>query len=348
MSNSGIHNLVISPRAQQILKRLVELYLQGGQPVGSKTLAMASDPNLSPATIRKVVGDLEDKGFLTSPHTSAGRMPTALGLRFFVDSLLKVHPLSGSEIKDAQAQLTQGLPADLLLNTASQLLSEVTHLVGIVTIPKREQLILRHVEFLNLSDNRILVVLVLNEQDVQNRIIVTEQVYSPSELKQASNFLNQHFCGKALPEARQDLVQALERDRLQVDRFMRTVIDVADKAFERTPPKNGYVLSGEANLVRSLSVERDKLQQLFTVFDEKRQILHLLDACLNTEGVQIFIGEESGYDALQACSVVTSRYTLNGETLGVLGVIGPTRMPYEKIIPVVELTAKLLGEALKS
>lgn len=347
MKNSNISDDTISPRAQQILKRLVELYLQDGQPVGSKTLAQMATPNLSPATIRKVVGDLEDRGLLLSPHTSAGRMPTALGLRFFIDSLLQVHPLTGHAAKEVELHLEQGQPVDLLLNNTSQLLSEVTHLVGIVTVPKREHLILRYVEFLNLSDNRILVILVLNEQDVQNRIIVSEAVYSDSELKQVSNFLNQHFCGKELNQARRDLVASLERDRLQVDRFMRTVIDVAGKAFENTEPKSGYVLSGEANLVQSLSVERDKLHRLFNVFDEKRQILHLLDACLKTDGVQIFIGEESGYDALQACSVVTSRYTLNGEAVGVLGVIGPTRMPYDKVIPVVELTAKLLGEALK-
>jgi heat-inducible transcriptional repressor len=341
MNQSGI-----SERAQRLFKRLVELYIRDGQPVGSKTLSQAFF-SLSPATIRKVLSDLEEQGFLTSPHTSAGRIPTTQGYRFFVDSLLSIHHLEAVEER-VQATLHQDQSMDSLIMETSALLSELTHMVGIVTLPQSEQLILRHVEFLSLSDNRVLVILVFNEREVQNRIIVTDRSYTASELTQASNFLNQHFSGKELFAARHELLQSLNYDRAQVDSLMKAVVDVASKAFVVTPPQKEYVLAGQQNLLKEPASSVRQLQRLFEAFTQKQQILGLLDQCLQTEGVQMFIGEESGYDAFREHSVVTTQYKVEGKTVGVVGVIGPTRMQYDKVIPVVELTAKVLSTLLNS
>ncbi len=333
----------ISERAQQLLKHLVELYIRDGQPVGSKTLVSEAFPSLSPATVRKVLSDLEECGFISSPHTSAGRVPTTQGIRFFVDSLLSVHPLGASQVKDLEAQFDPCQPTDHLILKASSFLSEITHMVGIVTLPRREHQILRHVEFLPLADNRVLVILVFNEREVQNRIILTDQQYTASELTQASNFLNQHFAGKELFLARQELLHSLNYDRCQMDSLMKAVVDVASKALVPAQTESDYVLAGQQNLLSNPTVSVEQLQKIFAAFTQKQQILHLLDQCLQSDGVQMFIGEESGYDAFRDHSVITSRYMVDGELIGVLGVIGPRRMRYDKVIPAVELTAKVLG-----
>jgi heat-inducible transcriptional repressor len=309
-------------------------------------LVSSAFTSLSPATVRKVLGDLEERGFITSPHTSAGRVPTTQGIRFFVDSLLSVHPIEAAQVRKVEAQFHSPQPTDHLIANASNVLSELTHMVGIVTLPKRELQMLRHVEFLPLSENQVLVILVFNEREVQNRIIATERQYTASELTQASNFLNQHFVGKDLFAARQELLQALNLDRCQMDSLMRAVVDVASKAFEPTKQRSDYILAGQQNLFANPAVSVQQLQKLFEAFTQKQQILHLLDQCLNSEGVQMFIGEESGYDAFREHSVITSRYTVDGEVVGVLGVIGPTRMRYDKVIPVVEFAAKVLGTLL--
>lgn len=337
---------IISERAQRLLKHLVELYIRDGQPVGSKTLVSSGFQSLSPASVRKVLGDLEERGFLSSPHTSAGRVPTTQGIRFFVDSLLSVHPLDPAQAQKVQAKLDPLHPTDDLIAKTSNVLSEITHLVGIVTLPHRGQMILRHVEFLSLSDNRVLVILVFNEKEVQNRIITTERDYTASELTQASNFLNQHFAGKELIFARKELLAALNQDRSQMDSLMKAVVDVAGKAFAPADREVDYVLAGQQNLFTNPSASISQLEKLFTAFTQKQEILHILDQCLQSERVQMFIGEESGYDAFREYSVITSRYRVDGETVGVLGVIGPTRMRYDKIIPVVELAAKVLGTLL--
>lgn len=336
----------ISPRAQLLLKHLVELYIRDGQPVGSKTLVSEAFPSLSPATIRKVLSDLEERGFITSPHTSAGRVPTTLGMRFFVDSLLSVHPLNAADIKKVEAQFALDQSTDELIAKTSSVLSELTRMVGIVTLPRREMQILRHVEFLPLSDHRVLVILVFNEKEVQNRIIITQQRYSAAELNQASNFINQHFAGKELMAARQELLHALNMDRCKMDSLMKTVVEMASQAFVPPRKEDSYILAGQQNLFANPAASVSQLQKMFEAFTQKQQILDLLDQCLQTEGVQMFIGEESGYEAFRECSLITSRYTLDGETIGVLGVIGPTRMQYDKVIPVVELTAKMLGTLL--
>jgi len=336
----------ISRRDQLLLKHLVEMYLRDGQPVGSKTLANEAYPSLSPATVRKVLSDLEERGYLCSPHTSAGRVPTTQGIRFFVDSLLSVHPLDKAQMQKVSEELSFDETTDSLITKTSNVLSELTHMVGIVTVPRCEQYILRHVEFLPLSDNRVLAILVFNERKVQNRIILTEKPYTASELTQASNFLNQHFVGKELLTARYELLNALNQDRHQVDSLMKAVVDVADKAFVTEKPRTDYILAGQQNLFDNPSASISQLQKLFEAFTQKQHILHLLDQCLQSDGVQMFIGEESGYDPFREFSVVTSQYKLDGKTIGVLGVIGPTRMRYDKVIPVVELTAKILGALL--
>jgi heat-inducible transcriptional repressor len=341
-----MNDSAISERAQLLLKHLVDLYIRDGEPVGSKTLVSQACPSLSPATVRKVLGDLEERGYICSPHTSAGRVPTTQGIRFFVDSLLSVHPLDVAQMRKVEQQFDVNQSRDHLIAKTSSVLSELTHMVGIVTLPRSEHQILRHVEFLPLSDNRVLAILVFNDRDVQNRIIITDQQYSASELTAASNFLNQHFAGKELMKARQELIQALYKDRNLLDSLMKAVLDVADKAFVPHQRQEDYVLAGQQNLFANPLASVSQLEKLFQAFTHKQQILHLLDNCLQSEGVQMFIGEESGYDAFREYSVITSRYTVDGEVVGVLGVIGPTRMRYEKVIPMVELTAKLLGTLL--
>ncbi|MBS0289363.1 MAG: heat-inducible transcription repressor HrcA [Proteobacteria bacterium] len=341
-----MNEITISERAKQLLKHLVNLYIRDGQPVGSKTLVDEAFPQLSPATVRKVLGDLEDRGLICSPHTSAGRVPTTQGIRFFVDSLLSVHPLDEEQANRMTQQFDLNQSTDRLIAKTSSVLSELTHMVGIVTLPKCNHQLLRHVEFLPLADNRVLAILVFNERDVQNRIIVTDQSYSAAELTQASNFLNQHFVGKELLIARQELLKALNFDRTQMDSLMKAVVDVASKAFVRTQPQEDYILAGQQNLFANPLTSVHQLEKIFNAFTQKQQILHLLDSCLQSEGVQMFIGEESGYDAFREHSVITSRYTIDGEVVGVLGVIGPTRMRYDKVISVVEFTAKVLGTLL--
>lgn len=343
-----MNDYYISKRAQLLLKHLIDLYIRDGQPVGSKTLVSEAFPGLSPATIRKVLGDLEEQGYICSPHTSAGRVPTTQGIRFFVDSLLSVHPLDAAQAQKMQQQFDCHQSTDDLIAKTSNVLSELTHMVGIVTLPRREQQLLRHVEFLPLSDNRVLVILVFNEREVQNRIIITERHYTASELTQASNFLNQHFVGKELTSARQELFQSLKVDRLQMDSLMQAVIDVAGKALVPPSRQEDYILAGQQNLFANPLATMTQLQKLFAAFTQKQEILHILDQCLQSDGVQMFIGEESGYDAFREYSVITSRYCVDGETIGVLGVIGPTRMRYDKVIPVVELTAKVLGSLLNT
>lgn len=337
---------VLSERAQVLLKHLVELYIREGQPVGSKVLAKEALPLLSSATVRNVLSDLEQRGYITSPHTSSGRIPTAQGIRFFVDSLRAIYSVDKRVAQKVQAQLDLDQPAEHLIAKTSFVLSELTHWVGIVTLPRNAQQILRHVEFLSLSNNRVLVVLVLDECKVQNRIIATTRRYSDSELAQAGNFLNHHCAGKALLSAREALLKALNCDRQQMGSIMKTVVDVASKALMPEQPKEDYILSGQQNLFHHPSASLSQLQKLFEAFTQKQQILYLLDACLQSEGVQIFIGEESGHEAFKEHSMITSCYTVKGEVVGVLGVIGPMRMRYDKVIPAVQLTAKVLGTLL--
>ncbi|PZN81521.1 MAG: heat-inducible transcription repressor HrcA [Candidatus Methylumidiphilus alinenensis] len=339
----------LNERAQHLLKVLVERYISDGQPVGSRALSREAGLSLSPATIRNVMADLEELGLITAPHTSAGRMPTASGYRFFIDSLLTVKPLQQEVIRQFQLGLEPLDDAGEILQTASRLLSDMTHMAGLVTLPHRESVTFRMIEFLSLSDQRILVILVTNEQEVQNRIIHPSRSFSASELTSAANYLNAVYAGKDLVTIRESLMLELQQTREQMNDEAIKSAEIADLAFQGSGQrqKKDFVLTGEINLLdfdEWASMER--LRNLFLAFRQKEDLVHLLDRCLESSGVKIFIGEESGYLALEQCSLVTSSYAIDDHNVGVLGVIGPTRMKYGRIIPLVDLTAKLLGAAL--
>lgn len=336
-------------RSLYLFRLLVERFIEEGQPVGSRTLARDSELELSPATIRNVMADLEEMGLLHSPHTSAGRIPTVKGYRLFVDSLLRVNELNGSEIERIAEELNARQDLHSLLERTSSMLSEITRFAGIVMLPRQDQHALRHVEFVALSGNRILVVMVINDREIQNRIIHTAREYTPSELQQASNYLNDMFVGKDLTWIRAELLKELKKMKENVNQIMQTAIEMAQQAFLKTDSGYDYVLAGQTNLMDVAELcDVERLKKLFNSFNQKRDILHLLEQAIHANGVQIFIGEEAGYDVLDNCSVVTSPYEVDGQILGVLGVIGPTRMHYERVIPIVDITAKMLGTALNS
>ncbi len=345
-ANSALPN----ERAGHLLKVLVQRYVRDGQPVGSRTLSKDSGLDLSPATIRNVMSDLEDMGLVSAPHTSAGRVPTAKGYRVFVDTLVRFQPPEELDLNKLRAQFGDIVDdPDELVNAASRLLSEVTHLAGIVTVPRVQQATLRQIEFLPLSDNRILVILVINDREVQNRILHVDREYSSSELQQAANFLNEHYCGAELSTLRQRLLRDLENLRSTMNQQMLDIITVAQSAIDSSQPKSGeYVMAGETNLMDFAELsDVNKLRRLFEAFSEKQTILDLLDRCLNASGVQVFIGEESGLRIFDDVSVVTAPYRTDDETIGVLGVIGPTRMAYDRVVPIVDISARLLAAAMK-
>lgn len=338
---------ILNERSLQLLKALVERYISDGQPVGSRALSREANINLSPATIRNVMADLEAMGLLHSPHTSAGRVPTVSGYRLFVDSLLKVKPLDSKEINRLYDSLKIRENSSEALSIASRLLAELTKMAGVVTLPKRETVFFRHIEFLPLSSSRVLVIFVTNEQEVHNRIISPSRAFEPSELQQAANYLNAHYGGRSIQAVRRALLDELKEDQEQVNQSMREVVKMAQTALDQNNAKDDYILTGETNLMGfSEFADMEHLKTLFEAFSQKQAIIHLLDQCMKAEGVQIFIGEESGYHAFDHCSLVTSSYSVDNQVVGVLGVIGPTRMAYEKIIPFVDVTAKLLGAAL--
>ena len=341
----------LNDRAQRLLRVLVQSYIRDGSPVGSRTLSRDSGLSLSSATVRNVMADLEGLGFVTSPHTSAGRVPTDKAYRFFVDSLLRAQmPADALGLDEIRRQLD--LPADSsksLVATASQLLSNITHLAGVVTLPLTQAASLTQIEFLALSENRVLVVLVLNDREVQNRIIQLERHYSSEELRRAANFLNEHCAGRTLPQIHTELLQQLKDTHETLNQVMLDAIAMAQRLFAQSSVSEDieYVIAGETNLMEpGERANVDKLKRLFEAFNEKRDILHLLDQSLKADGIQIFIGQESGYGILDDYSVVTAPYSSGEGVMGVIGVIGPTRMAYERVIPIVDLTAKVLSSAL--
>jgi heat-inducible transcriptional repressor len=340
---------VINERAQLLLKTLIERYIREGQPVGSKALAQDAKLDLSPATIRNVVADLERLGLVSSPHTSAGRVPTELGYRLFIDNLVSIKPLQSREVQTLAASLDPASDTPQLVEMASTMLSGLTQMAGVVMMPVQKPAPLRQIEFLPLSENRVLAILVFNKEDVQNRVIHTARPYTLQELNHIANYLNEQFIGKDVHTVRQNLLKEMEGAKESMDRLMRTAIEMAAKVFEQPDSADGadYVMAGETNLMGYEEMaDVARLRQLFEAFNEKQGILDLLDKSLQAQGVQIFIGHESGYEALDNCSVVTASYSANDEVLGVLGIIGPTRMAYDRIIPVVDVTAKLLGTVL--
>ncbi|MGA2399307.1 MAG: heat-inducible transcriptional repressor HrcA [Steroidobacteraceae bacterium] len=341
----------LSERAQLLLKALIESYIRDGQPVGSRTLSRDSGLSLSSATIRNVMADLEELGFVVSPHTSAGRIPTDKGYRLFVDSLLKLKPLQSEEIDDIERRLrSDASNGRALVQTVSQMLSSVTQMAGLVTLPNPHYVALSQIEFIGLSENRALAIMVMNNREVENRVVQLERPYSAEELRRAANYLNEAFAGRSLPEVRASLLKQLQETRQTMNQLMQDAIQMAQKVFE-TPAQDRveYVIAGETNLMGFAELSNvDRLRRLFEAFNEKHDMLRLLDNCLRAQGIQIFIGHESGYQILDDISVVTAPYMLDNQVVGVLGVIGPTRMAYERVIPIVDVTAKLLGSALNA
>jgi heat-inducible transcriptional repressor len=339
--------LVLNERSQHLLKTMVECYIRDGEPVGSRTLSRESNLDLSPATVRNVMADLEDLGLVFSPHTSAGRVPTVKGYRFFIDALLRPKKLGPNAIRELEAQFDIETDIPTLLTTASQLLSEISRFAGVVMVPRRECRALRHVEFLPLSENRVLAILVINEHEVQNRVIHPSRKYSASELQSAANYLNAMFKGEDLYAVRCRLLTEMSEVRENMHKIMRTAVEMAKQTFVSEEETEDCVVAGQTNLLDYVDLsDKGRLRQLFNAFSEKQDILHLLDQCLNAGGIQIFIGEESGYQVFDNCSVVTAPYGSSEGALGVLGVIGPTRMDYEQVISLVDVTARLLGAAL--
>ena len=340
--------MAFNERSQQILKSLVEVYIREGQPVGSRKLAHESGLKLSPSTVRNVMAELEERGLIVSPYTSAGRIPTDQGYRFFVDTLLTVQPLDNAAVK----KMTKGLDGETSLahtaETASTLLSEITQMAGVVMLPNRTTKTLRHIEFIRLTEKRVLAILVIDNQDVQNTIIQTERSFTESELHQAANYLNTSLVGRNLSDVRALLVKSLQETREVLDGAMKAAIEMAEQAVENAADNDGdVVIAGQTNLMGQEGLtDVFKLRDLFEAFSEKQRMFTLLDQSLSMPGIQIFIGDESGYSELNKCSLVTSQYQVDGQVLGVLGVIGPTRMAYDRVIPLVDVTAKLLGSPL--
>jgi len=340
-----------SDRARQILRALVEHYIRDGHPVGSRTLSRSTGLALSPASIRNVMADLEDLGFIAAPHTSAGRIPTAKGYRFFVDTLVKLQPPRNRELVRLQYQLEDEGQRDakVLAARASEALSSLTSLAGVVTIPRQTHVNLRQVEFLPLSDRRVLAILVVNDAEVQNRVVHMDRDYTADELRRASNYVNDNFVGRDLRQIRSEVLQQLQDTRENMNQLMLDTVAIAQKALDLELDRSAFVISGETKLMDFDEFSNvETLKQLFEAFNRQRDLLSLLDRSIAAEGVQIFIGEESGYRILDECSLVAAPYRVDDEVVGVLGVIGPTRMAYERVIPIVDITARLVGAALNS
>ncbi len=334
-------------RAQILLKTLVEHYISQGQPIGSRTLLQHSGLDVSPATIRNVMSDLEHLWFITSPHTSAGRVPTKKGYRLFVDSLMTVQPLDQQALSTLKHGLSSPNP-QALINNAADMLSQLTQFAGVVMVPKRTRNLLKHLEFLHLGEKKILVILVTEDGQVQNRILLTEKAFTASELTAAGNYVNSHCQGLTLEEVQQRLKHELQAMQADINRLMTAALEATSAA--NAEDKETVVIAGERNLLQvdELSTNVSSLRKLFEIFERRTALMQLLDQSQRAEGVQIFIGGESGYLPLDECSLVSSPYEVDGQVVGTLGVIGPTRMAYERIIPIVDITAKLLSNALSN
>ena len=335
---------MLDKRAQILLKTLIERYIAEGQPIGSRTLSKYSGLDLSPATIRNVMADLEELGLISSPHTSAGRVPTPLGYRFFVDTLLVIKPLESNALHRLEGEIQPDNP-QRVIQSASQLLSQLTQFAGVVMTPRRRAVTFRHIEFLKLSEKRILLIVVTPEGDVQNRILFTERDYTATELIEAANYINQSYSGQSFEDVRARLQGELRELRQDLISLMTTALDAGSRALSEG---SDYVVSGERNLfsVQDLSQDVTRMKQLLELFERKSSLLQILDHSLRGQGVQIFIGGESGVAAPEDVAVVTKPYTVGGEVVGTVGVIGPTRMAYDRVIPIVDITAKLLSSAL--
>lgn len=336
---------MLNERAKILLKTLIELYIKEGHPVGSRSLSKFPGLNLSPATIRNVMVKLEEMGFVSSPHTSSGRIPTPLGYRLFVDTLMVVKPLDSIEIHNLEDQLPPNTPSRLI-NSAPQLLSELTHFAGIAITSKHNNTAFRYIEFMTLFEKRVLLIIVTPEGDVQNRIIFTDRIYSQTELIEAANFINQNYAGCALKEIRSRLRNELKKLHRDMSNLMTTAIEASSEAINDS--SETMVVAGERRLldVQDLSSNMVSLKELFSLFEKKTALLRLLEFSRKAQGVQVFIGGESDMATPNEISVITAPYEVDGRTVGTVGVIGPIRMAYERVIPIVDVTAKLLSNAL--
>ncbi|MDR7134574.1 heat-inducible transcriptional repressor [Lysobacter niastensis] len=335
----------LDPRARQLLRTLIGRYIRSGEPVGSQTLARHSGLDVSSATIRNILSDLEEAGLLSAAHSSAGRIPTAQGYRLFVDSLLQVRPLPESDVVRLRSELPAGSGTQALLGSASELLSAMTHFVGVVSVPKREQFAFRRIDFVPLDGQRVLAILVFADNDVQNRIIQARRPYEAGELERVANYLNAHFAGRTLSDIRATLLHELRNAQSEMQRLLSQSVELAEQLL--TPGQDDMVLAGQTRLIGVQDLaDLDRLRDLFEAFARKREILQLLERTVQAPGVRIFIGEETGLAPLEGMSLVSAPYGAGGQVLGVLGVIGPSRMAYEHVIPVVQAAADALGAAI--
>ncbi len=337
---------MLDERAKTLLKALVERYIADGQPVGSRTLSRASGLELSPATIRNVMADLEELGLIASPHTSAGRIPTARGYRLFVDTMLTAQPLNLASVPPIEPQLPHDQPQRVIAN-AAQLLSNLSSFVGVITAPRKAS-VFHHIEFMRLSERRVLVILVAPDGDVQNRVIFTAQDYTQSQLVEASNYLTAHYAGLTIEDVRERLKTEVDALRGEIATLMQAAVQAGSEA--HADSQEQVVISGERNLltVQDFSSDMGSLRKLFDIFEQKTQLMRLLDVSSRAEGVRIYIGGESLVVPFEELSVVSAPYEVNGQVVGTLGVIGPTRMAYDRMIQIVDITSRLVSNALSS
>jgi len=341
----------LNTRQELLLKALVESFISDGQPVGSSKLSKTSDLGVSSATIRNVFVDLEDLGYIYSPHKSAGRVPTELAYRMFVDKMIKVQPVNNNLIKKLKPNLSQNIERKNIVKNTNDILSNITGLTGLISLPTQKNMQLKQIDFLNLSDNKILAILINKSNDVENKIINLEKNYSASELQEAANYLNKIISGQSVHRIRKILLNELDDMRKDMNSIMSSAITFGKKLFldsDDTNKDDDLLVSGQTRLMNCKELsDIEKLKTLFEAFNEKNNILHLLDKSIASDGVKIFIGAESGYNVLDDCSVVSAPYKFDNDVVGVLGVIGPKRMAYDRVIPIVDITAKLLTDALK-
>lgn len=335
---------MLDDRAKLLLKALVERYIADGQPIGSRTLAKAAGLDLSPATIRNVMSDLEELGLIVSPHTSAGRIPTARGYRLFVDTMLTVRRESLSPVNDMSGPSIHGGQPQRVISHAANMLSNLSQFVGVVMAPRRAS-VFRHIEFLSLSERRVLVIIVSPDGDVQNRIIHTQVDFSQTQLLEAANFLNAHYAGLTMEAVRERLRTEVDALRGEIADLMKAAVDIGTEADSE---HEDVVVAGERNLlsVSEFSSDMGQLRRMFDLFEQKTQLIRLLDVSTQADGVRIYIGGESQVVPFEDLSVVTAPYEVDGQVVGTLGVIGPQRMPYDKMIQIVDVTAKLVSNAL--
>ena len=336
---------MLNERAQILLKTLVERYIGDGQPVGSRTLQQYSGLDVSSATIRNVMADLEDIGLVSSPHISAGRVPTGMAYRLFIDTMLVTKPLDSARVQQMEHQLQPDNPSRLIAQ-ASNMLSELTHFAGVVATARRSAITVRQIEFLRLGEKRVLLIIVMPDGEVENRVLSMERDYTQSQLTEAGNFLNQHYIGCSFSQIRENLRGELRQLHQDMSALMAAALAAGDEASAKQ--SGDYVISGEHHLlhVDDLSADMNRLRRLFNLFEQKTELLQLLEASRKGQGIHIFVGAESGLASLEECSVITAPYSADGQVVGTLAVVGPKRMDYQRIIPIVDITARLLGNAL--